>query len=126
MSVSKSTLRYSLSEALDKKEEEGICRACLRPDGSVIDGEIIRLECAHTIGRDRQDEIVVGPRGGETRVVKRESTVPLCGDCHRAFHAHRLDLLPYMTLEEQLDAVRAAGGILSALKRVSGPEARLV
>lgn len=115
-----SASRRDWSEALDKKECEGACRVCEMPDGYYYGDGVIRLECAHTIGRAEQDELVVGPRGGKTLAVKRESTVPLCGDCHRQLHARRLDLLPYLTLEEQLDAVKAAGGILSALKRLSG------
>ncbi len=108
------------SEARDKLEEEGRCRVCLRLSGDIIDGYPVILECAHTIDRERQDEVVIGPRGGETRVVKRESTVPLCMDCHRAYDEHRLDLLPFLFLPEQIDAVRAAGGIAAANRRLSG------
>lgn len=108
------------SEARDKVEEEGQCRICGIPDGSVVDGFYVHLEAAHTIGRKQQDEVRVGPRGGEVLVVKRESTVPLCTDCHRAYDEHRLDLLPFLFLPEQIDAVKAAGGIALANKRLSG------
>lgn len=108
------------SEARDKVEEEGRCRVCSVPDGSVVDGFFVHLEAAHTIGQKRQDEVRIGPRGGETLVVKRESVVPLCTDCHRSYDERRLDLLPFLFMPEQLDAVKAAGGIALANKRLSG------
>jgi hypothetical protein len=111
------------SGALDKIEEEGRCRVCKIPDGAVADGQRVRLECAHTISRQAQDEERTGPRGGVVLVVKRESAVPLCQDCHRAYDARRLDLLPHLFLPEQVEAVRAAGGIASANRRLSGSRA---
>ena len=107
------------SDARDKVEEEGRCRVCLVPDGSLVDGERIRLEAAHAIGREH-DEVRIGPRGGETLYVRRESIVPLCQFCLSQFHAHRLDLLPFLFLPEQIEAVRAAGGIEAANRRLSG------
>lgn len=110
------------SEALDKVEEEGRCRACSVPAGSYIDGFPVQLEAAHVIGR-KYDEVEIGPRGGKTLVVKRESVIPLCNACHLQYDAHRLDLLPFLFLPEQIEAVRAAGGISSANRRLSGRDA---
>ncbi len=95
------------SEARDKVEEEGRCRVCLVPDGSYVDGERVYLEAAHIIGREH-DEVIAGPKGGKTLVVGRDSVVPLCRSCHAQYHAHRLDLLPYLFLPEQVEAVRAS------------------
>lgn len=94
--------------------------ACGIYEGAYVDGFRVHLEAAHTIGRAVQDEIVIGPRGGETLTVKPDSVVPLCQSCHEQFDSHRLDLLPYLSLDEQLDALRAAGGIVSAYERLTG------
>ncbi len=107
------------SEALDKVQEEGRCRVCLVPDGAMVDGERVRIQAAHIIGREH-DEVKVGPKGGEYLFVRRESIVPLCSADHRAYDTHRLDLLPFLFLPEQIEAVRAAGGIAAAYRRLSG------
>lgn len=107
------------SEALDKVEEEGRCRVCLVPVGGVVDGCMVQLEAAHVMGR-KYDEPEYGPRGRKTLVVKRESVVPLCRDCHRQYDERRLDLLPFLFLPEQIEAVRVAGGIFAANKRIAG------
>lgn len=100
--------------ALQKVEEEGQCRVCGTTEG---------LQAAHVTGR-RHDPEVTGPRGGKVIVVLAESIVPLCGpfanDCHGQYDRHELDLLPYLRVEEQAMAVTQAGGITSALQRVSG------
>ncbi len=104
--------------AIRKVHAEGRCRVCGSERG---------LEAAHVIGR-KHDAVLVGPKGGERVYVHPDSIVPLCGgsvlnDCHRQYDARELDLLPYLHLHEQVRAVEDAGGILSALKRVSGPNA---
>jgi len=102
-------------EALAKRAEG--CRVCGRTD---------RVELAHVTGRihDR-------PRtpGSKTVYVEPESVVPLCGPavdpgtCHHAHDSHRLDLLPYLHLEEQIRAVEDAGSIGLALQRISPEKA---
>jgi hypothetical protein len=58
--------------------------------------------------------------------VNPDDIVELCGPatstdtCHAAYDGHRLDLLSLLDLEEQLAAVKAAGGIASAIKRLTG------
>lgn len=96
--------------ALQKVEEEGCCRVC-----GVTEG----VQAAHIVGR-KHDPEVTGPRGGKVLMVLAESIVPLCPEHHIAYDARLLDLLPYLRVEEQMDAVRAAGGIIAALKRVTG------
>lgn len=109
----------------EAEKKRGRCRVCGHR----------YTELAHTYSRFAQDELVVGPRGGEVLKVKAVSVVPLCkewmpGDypgnfipyagCHKLYDQHKLDLLPHLTLEEQLEVVRAAGNLVTALRRVSG------
>lgn len=101
----------------DAEAKRGPCRICGSPDG----------ELAHTINRAKQDELRVGPRGGEYLWVNPHSVLPLCGDFfgvghHKQYDAGELDILAYLTLEEQLNAVRAAGGIFLAMQRLTGGE----
>lgn len=79
----------------------------------------VPVELAHTIGR-KHDE-----RRGSVLYVHPDSVVPLCVHHHRAHDLGRgalgdpFDLLPHLTLDEQLDAVRRAGGIESARRRLA-------
>jgi 5-methylcytosine-specific restriction endonuclease McrA len=102
--------RRDWTEAITKVQEEGRCRVC---------GASENLEAAHVIPRAKSDERVTGPRGGEVLRVPRDAVVPLCREHHGDYDAHRLDLLPFLFVPEQIFAVKAAGGILSALKRIS-------
>lgn len=55
-------------------------------------------------------------------LVLPQAVVPLCPQCHARFDGQAqppLDLLPYLNLDEQLCAVRQAGGIVSALERTT-------
>ncbi len=114
--VNATRLRRDWRDAIRKIEREARCRVC---------GETRDLEAAHIIGRVA-DPLVVGPRGGESRYVHPDAIVPLCGGftdnfCHGAYDRREIDLLPYLHIHEQVRAVEDAGGILSALKRISGP-----
>jgi hypothetical protein len=109
--IKQSEPRRDWSAARAKVDAEGCCRVC----GSTED-----LQAAHTIGRAKQDVEVSGPRGGKVLKVLADATVPLCGEHHRLFDSRRLDLLPYLKLPEQLNAVEAAGGIYAANRRLSG------
>ena len=90
-------MRRDWKAARAKVDREGCCRVC------GIGG---RLEAAHIIPRSL---------GGEQR---EESIVPLCPACHRAYDGGRLDLLPYLTFEEQAEAVRVLG-MSRAMRRIS-------
>lgn len=78
-----------------------------------------RTERAHVSGRayDR--------RQGKTRIVDPETVVPLCGPfgdsqaCHTRVDRGEIDLLPYLTVEEQARAVSDLGGIELARKRLA-------
>ncbi len=115
--ITKSKLQRRWGSALSKCQREGRCRVC---------GETRDLEAAHIIGREH-DALMTGPKGGQYLYVHQDSIVPLCGAftdnyCHAKYDTHHtIDLLPYLTVEEQKRAVEEAGGIMSALKRISGP-----
>lgn len=107
--IKSTPLRRDWSSARQKIEREGRCRVC----GS---GEF--LQAGHTISRAKQDV-----KDGAQLIVKADAVVPLCAVCHRKYDARQLDLLPYVTLWEQLCAVEAAGGIELARKRLIGRSA---
>lgn len=116
MTTTKSSMRYDWRDAIRKRDREQRCRVC---------GETRGLEIAHIIGR-KHDAILTGPKGGQYRYVHPDSVVPLCGAftdnfCHGAYDRRELDLLPYLHVHEQSRAVEDAGGVLSMLGRVSGP-----
>lgn len=94
--------RRDWREAREKVEEEGRCRVC-RTGG--------RLEAAHVIPRS------LAPGVGSNQ--DAANIVPLCPRCHSEYDLHRLDLLPYLRLEEQVAAVSTAGGLALAIRRIS-------
>ena len=103
------------ADATEKRDSEGVCRVCRRiPSGGLGD----RLEIAHVSGRkyDRQME---GKRPG-VLYVDPVDIVPLCSRDHLLFDANKLDLLPYLTPEEQAAVVVSRAGILAAYKHLTG------
>lgn len=102
-----------------KVDAAGCCRNC---------GRTSDLEAAHVIGREHDADPPVGGRGAlyddgskfwawREYLVVPERIIPLCADCHRGpngQHAKRLDVLPLLTVAEQVQAVADAGGIVSA------------
>ena len=103
------------AEAKAKVRSEGRCRVC------DISGRGVRLDAAHTIGREHDRPHHDRPEG--PRWVNPDDVVPLCvqidGGCHGKYDGRRLDLLPHLHLHEQLAAVRAAGGIAAAYRRLT-------
>ena len=93
-------------DSVAKLEAEGCCRVCGIERG---------LQQAHTAGR-RFD--VTRP-GRKTLWVNPDAIVPLCPHCHHDYDAHDLDLLPYLTLDEQLYVVKVMGGIEAARIRLA-------
>jgi hypothetical protein len=94
--------------AREKVDREGGCRVC---------GTTQRVEAAHITGREHDSkQAIFYPAivGGEV-VVSEERICPLCGPatdtttCHGKQHAKRLDLLPYLTREEETQAVADVG-----------------
>jgi hypothetical protein len=51
--------------------------------------------------------------------VRQEDVVPLCPSCHRAYDGRALDLLAYLTYEEQAAAAEHLG-LLRAVHRTTG------
>lgn len=116
---------------------EGRCRVCKTGKRDV------KLDAAHTINRKDQDEwekVYVHAKIEEDRkaiyrdysepikIIRRvpaAAVVPLCQNCHLAYDAHKLDLLPYLTNEEQASAV-AAVGIVRAVRRLTGEVVQIV
>lgn len=117
--------RRDWSKAILKRNQEGYCRACGHADGGYINGYVVYLELAHIIGR-KHDLEVTGPRGGKKLIVLPESVAPLCGStperrgCHQSYDEYELDLLPYLSIEEQVQAVIDADGIALAYRRLTG------
>jgi predicted restriction endonuclease len=107
--------RRDWTSARAKVEVEGECRSCGIRDGARFmsaDGfwARSRIEAAHLWPRSR---------GGSQEA---DGILPLCGDCHSRFDSHRLDVLGVLSLDEQIELVRQAGGIEQARIR-SAPSA---
>ena len=85
--------------AVEKIITEGQCRVCTRKD----------IQTSH-----------LWPRGrGAPKYEDPDICIPLCAYHHFWFDAHQLELLPYLSLEEQLATVREAGGIVKAYRRLT-------
>lgn len=89
-----------------KVEAEGCCRVCGAP--------AVQCDAAHVWDR------ALGARGFDDP----DLIVPLCSlirggtGCHDAYDRHELDLRPYLTVDEQVAVVRAAGSIELARRRL--------
>lgn len=80
-------------------------------------------------GRSVCGWVDLGRRRDRLRVLPGQTCCERCGlggwGCGALYRydgrdPHRIDLLPVLSLEEQLQAVRDAGGIALALRRISG------
>lgn len=49
-----------------------------------------------------------------------DAIIPLCRFCHNRQHLEKLEILSYLTLDEQVAAVRNAGGIVTAYRYTTG------
>jgi hypothetical protein len=103
------------TQARQKVEDEGRCRACARGRHELA-GHGLRLEAAHLAGRT-YDEEVVNP----------DDVLPLCGPatqfdtCHaRLDQRNGLDLLPFLTREEQARMVLHLGMVVAFEKATGG------
>ena len=90
------------TEQREKRDSVWLCRVCKTKDGYGLDP-------AHVIDRSV---------GGCDEAA---CVVPLCRLCHNAYDegTPQLDLLPYLTLEEQAHAVGHLG-LTRALRRITG------
>lgn len=89
-----------------KIDHEYRCRAWASGD---CEGKI---EAAHVI-----DVAAACLLSGE--VVEAIDVVPLCKAHHMAYDGRRFDLLPFLRVDEQARAVLVAGGMTSAMRRIS-------
>lgn len=110
MTLKSKAKRRDWRDAMEKIWSEPGCRAC---------GSVQNIEAAHTIGREHDPRVE-----GGGYYVQPDSVIPLCGslgnDCHGRYDRHELNILPYLTINEQLNAVDAAGGIERARRRLTG------
>ena len=95
-------MRRDWKAARAKCDHEEVCRVC---------GQY-GVEAAHTIGRSHD------PPNGK---VRPEDICPLCPEHHRQYDARQLDILAYLSYEEQAAAVEHVG-ILRALRRLTSGE----
>ncbi len=87
------------------EKKSGPCRVCgARP-----------AELANTIGKAWQD---VEQEDG-SMLVMPDSVVPLCASHHRLYDSYILNILPYLTREEVVNAIESVGGIRAARKRLT-------
>lgn len=94
-----------------KCEQQG-CRLCGEP-----------AQAAHIIGREHDKNAPIVWPAMQTWVpyeVVPERICPLCPSHHAEYDAHKLDLLPYLTVLEQAQAVHDAKGIELARNRICG------
>lgn len=107
------------TDARAKVEEEGCCRICKRSDR--------KLEAAHILGREHDEPKVRQASAGgvilKELYVHPNRVVPLCGPfpegCHGDVEYHRVNLVHVLTLDEQLQAVKDAGGIGEAWRALA-------
>lgn len=89
--------KRSWTEAHRKCEEEETCRVCDQPAS----------DPAHIVPRSL---------GGG---MSADAVVPLCRGHHDLYDGHELDLLPHLTRQEELEAVRVLG-LARAYRRLGG------
>lgn len=94
-------MRRDWKQARAKVNSEAECRVCGTGEG---------LQAAHTIGRKHD------PPSGK---VRDRDIVPLCPGCHMKYDGRQLDLLPYLTYDEQAAAAEHVG-IVRAMNRLTG------
>jgi hypothetical protein len=80
------------------------------------------VEAAHVVGRTHDGDFPLRNEDWSPFDVAPDRIVPLCADHHRAYDAHRFDLLPFLTIAEQAQAVSDAQGISAALNRTMPSE----
>jgi len=97
-----------MNPARQKVEDEGCCRVC-----GVFSSY---CDAAHLWDRS------LGGKGFDNA----DLIVPLCArikgglGCHELYDSHQLDILPFLTVDEQVAVVRASGSIARAMRRLCG------
>ena len=86
------------------------CEGCHGTGGDAFDGgESGSMVCwsCEGLGSQKPDVLWVNP----------DSVIPLCRPHHTAYDHHEIDVLPVLTFEEQVQAVKDAGGLENARVR---------
>lgn len=94
-------MRLDWKPAIAKVQDEQCCRYC--DSGQSLDP-------AHLWPRSL---------GGS---MDTNNIIPLCRSCHTKYDSGSLDVLPCLSLEEQLQVVREANGIARAYRRLTQTE----
>jgi hypothetical protein len=107
------------TDARAKVEHEHCCRICKKSEASGRP-----LEAAHVLGREH-DQPKVSRTTGEILkelYVDPNRIIPACGPfpagCHGDVDHRRINILQFLTLDEQIQAVKDAGGIEAARIRL--------
>lgn len=109
-------------DARAKCDEERCCRICKRTDRPI--------EAAHVLGREHDEPKVSKTTGAilQELYVHPDRIFPACGPfpdgCHGDVDMRRINYLGFLTLEEQIQAVKDAGGIEPARMRLAPVEHR--
>ena len=114
--------RIGWGAARIKVEQLDKCRVCARSTGTLA-AQGLRLEACHLAPRQHDELAEVD--GEKVRLVDVDNIIGLCGPatasltCHGRFDAGVLDLLPYLTKDEQAACVKRIG-LMSAMRRLVG------
>jgi len=92
---------WTAARAKVEADNHGRCRVC-RTAG---------VDAAHIIPRS------INPTEAN---MGAEAVVGLCRRCHTKYDSHQLDLLPHLTLDEQVHATRMAGSLERARQIITG------
>lgn len=135
--MKRSQPRRDWTAAREKVEREGRCRIEMRLVYGITGTCAGPLEAAHIIGRECDEYVAAWAIEMETLDVSQrpktayatwrvdpDRIVPLCHKHHRAYDDHELDLLGYLTPEEEAQAVLDAGSLESARRRLCPSEYR--
>lgn len=108
------------ADARAKVEEEACCRICKKEAGSGRP-----LEAAHILGREHDQPRATRP---SVLYVDPDRIIPACGPypagCHGLVHQKAVDILPVLTIEEQIRALKDAGGLQHARTLLAPVETR--
>lgn len=103
--------------AREKVEREGGCRLAYQLERHCVGP----IQAAHIIGREVDKNALPGDHFNDITgkwYVYAVRIVPLCRHHHRLYDAHELDLLGYLTAEEEAQAVLDAGSLETARRRI--------
>jgi hypothetical protein len=92
---------WTAARAKVEADNHGRCRVC----------KTAGVDAAHVIPRS------INPTEAN---MGADAVTGLCRRCHTEYDSHQLDLLPYLTLDEQVHAVRMAGSLERARRIITG------